>query len=361
MAVRFTPAGQDFRRTASLPSQSLFSACGFCTMNADTNAIAVLFGIESATTNAPVYYSLETQGDGTTLQYLDSAANTVNLGAITVGTPFFWGITKNGTAVRVFFRNLTTNVVTVTTGTGATTAANVIMAIGGSSYAGEDLNGRMSGVKIWDAVLSDAEMANESTCLRPMRSAGLHLFSPMIHSTVADCALDFSGNARDWTITGSPTQEHGQPVPWGSQSPTIGIQTQNLQFRYPDADITARAGAAWEPEGGPGTFFDVLDEPVPNDPDYDACIVPGVHTFEVGTGNASDPASSSGHVVRYRIAADSGDIKVSLKQGANIIATWTHNAVAATLTTYAQTLTANQADAITDYTDLSLSFTVANQ
>jgi hypothetical protein len=53
--------------------------------------------------------------------------------------------------------------------------------------------------------------------LRPIRTADLHLWTPMLASSSAsDAAKDYSGNGRDWTVNGSPTITDGPPVGWGA-------------------------------------------------------------------------------------------------------------------------------------------------
>lgn len=76
--------------------------------------------------------------------------------------------------------------------------------------------------------------------------------------------------------------------------------------------------------------------------------------------------SSSGHVIRARLAKDASggaqiDATVQLRQGyvseaslGTLIATLTQANVTNTFTTYSYTLSAAEADAITDYTSLFL-------
>lgn len=91
------------------------------------------------------------------------------------------------------------------------------------------------------------------------------------------------------------------------------------------------------------------------------------HTYEVALSAVTDPAVSTGHVLRYRTAKSStgGEdaiITVDLMQGATPI---TSGAIflnpladSATQTTYTYTLSGAEADAITDYSALSVRVTV---
>lgn len=125
------------------------------------------------------------------------------------------------------------------------------------------------------------------------------------------------------------------------------------QFARPTSDISL---GGWS-----GPAWSTLDEAVASDADLTTSpVAPASATLEVKLGIVEDPLSSTGHVIRYRLgkSATGGaqiNMDISLVQGTTVIATWSHSNVDA-LTTYSQTLTALQADAITDYSDLRLRF-----
>ena len=126
------------------------------------------------------------------------------------------------------------------------------------------------------------------------------------------------------------------------------------QFARPDVDVT---DGAWLPSTG-ADLYATLDETAPADTDYDYTTTPS--TMEVSLGTLTDPAVSTGHVVRYRIwgalLPKSKTLVVSLRQGATQIAAWTHSGLPAEPTTFERTLSGAEADSITDYTDLRLRF-----
>jgi len=74
--------------------------------------------------------------------------------------------------------------------------------------------------------------------------------------------------------------------------------------------------------------------------------------MELKFGSLTDPSTDSDHYIRYRIK---GTVTIRLMCGASEITNWVHSGVS-TETTFSQTLTAPQAAAITDYTDLRLKF-----
>lgn len=122
------------------------------------------------------------------------------------------------------------------------------------------------------------------------------------------------------------------------------------QYARPTSDISS---GTWTASSG-SDLYAMLDESAPDDGDY--IVTTGASTCEVALGTLSDPGSSAGHVVRYRISSASGGITVRLRQGTTTIATWTHASAPSSLTTYEQTLTGGEADSITDYSALRLQF-----
>ena len=361
MAVRFVTADGDlYLRTTSLPNADSFSACGFSVVNNFSN-FAVQFELQSTT--GPRWHALESSDSaGTNLfEYNDDSGTPthVTIGTMTTGTPFFWGVTKNGSTVHCFYRNLTTNVVTQTNTTGGTGMTPSSIDLGGSNgYTSETIDGRISGVRVWAAVLSDAEMIQEAFTLRPRRLANLHGWWPMLAAVESDCRIDWSGNGRTWSVTNTPAQEQGAPIPWGAgprlQGIGIGV---TLVHVAPNDDISV---GTWTPSTG-GTLFGTIDETVAADGDYDVNVNSAGGVFEVALTGLRDPTASTNHSVSYRISGESGSLVVSLRQGTDTeIASWTHDApLPASPTTYVQTLTGGQADSITDYADLRLRFQAA--
>ena len=118
----------------------------------------------------------------------------------------------------------------------------------------------------------------------------------------------------------------------------------------PNADTTA---GGWLPSTGT-SLFAMIDEVVADDTDY--IYATTATTCTLALSGVVDPLTSSGQVVEYRAwsPTGTGGVTMRLKQGAVVIASWTH--AAGTLptvpTAYQQVLTAAECDAITDYTNL---------
>jgi len=135
---------------------------------------------------------------------------------------------------------------------------------------------------------------------------------------------------------------------------SLGAQVQTA---YPTSDVVQ---GLWLPSsaGSPTELYAMLDEVSADDADY---IYTGdATTARVALNSVTDPSTSSGHVVHYRCRVYAGTLYVRLKQGTTTIATWSHTSSdAGSMTTFAQTLSAGEADSITDYAQLRIEFEAA--
>jgi len=121
-----------------------------------------------------------------------------------------------------------------------------------------------------------------------------------------------------------------------------------VQLIRPTSDISS---GAWTPSTG-SDLFSMLDETVADDNDY--IVTTSTSTAEVGLSSASDPAVSTGHIIRYR-AKGTGTLTVKLMQGATTIATHVPT-LTTSFQTFTFTLSGAEADSITDYSNLRLQF-----
>lgn len=143
------------------------------------------------------------------------------------------------------------------------------------------------------------------------------------------------------------------------------------QVARPEADILEDNWA--EDDGGTTDIFDQIDEAVADDNDYiQSQLVPTNDVYVCRLSDLVDPLQSTGHILRYRYRKDAAggaqiNLTVELRQGyvnegtpGTLIASATHNNIAETITAGSITLSAGEADTITDYTNLFVRF-VANQ
>jgi len=128
------------------------------------------------------------------------------------------------------------------------------------------------------------------------------------------------------------------------------------QYARPDDDISG----SWDSTTG-ANYFDQLNEVSVNDSTY--IQEDDGSTLVMGMSDVTDPAVSTGHILRvhcYRSSNKANTFTVRLLQGAST-EIWTNSG--ATVTSgapsqdYGATLSAGEADSITDYTDLRLEVT----
>jgi len=136
----------------------------------------------------------------------------------------------------------------------------------------------------------------------------------------------------------------------------------------PDSDINS---GNWEDQTGgdnDGLQYDEINEVQRDDQDFTSSSrMNGGNPndqLDVSLSDIPDPEISTDHTVYYTYKKDQNkgvtlDLTVSLIEGSTTIASWTHTGVGRNWTSATQTLTTIEADSISNYSDLSLSFTVS--
>lgn len=132
------------------------------------------------------------------------------------------------------------------------------------------------------------------------------------------------------------------------------------QFARPDSTV---AFNSWVNDQGTTNLHGAIDEATASDADYILGDNNTNDSCDVGLSDVADPNSSTGHVVRYRYSksgagGNTRNLVVLLWQAsaATPIASQVHNDIGDAWTAGSFTLSAAEADAITDYTDLKLRF-----
>ncbi len=233
------------------------------------------------------------------------------------------------------------------TGSVVATAGNDII-IGDRATLNRTANGTIAFVARWNRVLHVDELR------RAQRFGPLSVRAGLLMCWAN--GRDYGPNRlRPKSITAIAQGRRPQRRVLGFTGRTVFFaSTVPPQLLAPASDISA---GAWLPSTGTDLFA-MIDESSASDADYD--YTDSLSTMEVKFAAGSDPSSSGGHVLRYRLRGDgTTDAVVTLKQGTTTIATWTETNVPTSATTFEHTLSGAEADSITDYTNLRLSVQAA--
>lgn len=93
------------------------------------------------------------------------------------------------------------------------------------SFSADFINGRIAALKIWSAVLSQAELENELNYFMPLRTANIFSITPFFD--VDTDTIDWSGNGNLWTRNGVITYEDSPPIKWSIQHLTLAKISSN--------------------------------------------------------------------------------------------------------------------------------------
>lgn len=142
---------------------------------ADRNTFSAFFTLEQPAGHSVEYNELITAGDGTTLVLWDHRDQVaVTLGSMTVGTWYFAAVAigANGAATTWFAPAGGT--LARATGSVAIVDHVEMSYLGASNFAAtEFIDGSMAMARLWNGVLSDAEIAAEFASASPARTSGL--------------------------------------------------------------------------------------------------------------------------------------------------------------------------------------------
>jgi hypothetical protein len=237
-SVRFDAVGDELVRTTNLPPVTSFTMMGWFKLAASTGGYSTLLGLGPLSGNN-AYLAL-TAGTSLGVWTGSGYASGPNL---TIGTWYHIALTVSGTGpgqVQLYLNG----VPTITLDGNAAVSSQRLSIANDSAH--DWTNGSAAAVKIYDAVLTQAEIAAEMAQLAPVRTAGLN--SSYDLQNAATAANDSSGNGRSMTVSGTLTTDSvGPPLPSASALTTHMNQplSGTLQASDPDGDPLAfSAGTA---------------------------------------------------------------------------------------------------------------------
>jgi Concanavalin A-like lectin/glucanases superfamily len=198
MAIRFDNSADALSRTTGVPLPTAFTIMGWCRTVTNTGgAFQTIFDMDGGGLDLQFYINSSNQ-----LFVWNSGSSAGSATVLSTGTWYHLAWTDDG----FYINGVLDHAVTAVTGANPAT-----FRLGHSRFGGENWNGRMQAVKVWDATLSAAEIQQEMRQHLPVRVANLNAFYPFLSST--DVA-DYSGNAQTLTVGGTLTTEDGPPVAW---------------------------------------------------------------------------------------------------------------------------------------------------
>lgn len=128
---------------------------------------------------------------------------------------------------------------------------------------------------------------------------------------------------------------------------------------FPEADSVL---GDWRDENeGAVDIYQSIDEDPFDDADYvQSEWGPDQETYITKMERMSEPDDDTNHIIEYRYGKENDltrmDLVVRLKQGATVIAGWSHDDISTTIVAARQILSEGEALQITDYKDLYLEF-----
>lgn len=210
-AIRINASGDYLLRTSGLPAFNAFTICGWAKHRSDQSGnYAMLASIESGTSSAANTIVMGWFPDATNqIAGYTGGGVTPAIGNPAVDAWFFFAMTIAGAGaneLKFYFGDLAGTALNVHTTTASASFTPGAIFVGNDSYA-EWSDTSFRNIKIYDAVLSAAELELERWSSDPQRTSNLHLWTPLIGDT-----LDDSGNSKDWTEGGTIGIESGQPI-----------------------------------------------------------------------------------------------------------------------------------------------------
>lgn len=159
-------------------------------------------------------------------------------------------VTKQGTTAARYYLN---GVYQSQRTTGLSNNDAAAASIGAWNGSSDWLYASFSTLKVWDAVLTDAEIANESKVRRPLRATDLRAWYPFVQSDTAGLLKDWGGGNRDLTLTGTlvnPPDREDPPIGYGAQPLSVLPVTTTTSKVFADAGARTRSGQTVTITGG---------------------------------------------------------------------------------------------------------------
>jgi Concanavalin A-like lectin/glucanases superfamily len=228
--VRFDAEADQLTITATLATACAnLSCCCWVKRRVDKNAFSTALYLIGSTTPLEIFLETETGGDVMHAFELPATESDITGPTLTLDTWFFIGYIRTNTSRSLFYGTEAGGTLTKTTNsdtrtvTGALTGASI-----GQDPFTEGFNGDIVWVRLWDAVISDADMDAEWRSATLVRTANRRAEWRL--TSAATATTDSSGNGFTLTVGGTladgttnPTPPAVSTVPPGL-GPDLGMQ-----------------------------------------------------------------------------------------------------------------------------------------
>lgn len=232
MSIRFTGDKTAARRITNLPTaHNAFTICGFAKLLvAGTAREATILYTQNASSSSAQTASLAT-GAGTSLRAGDNYGGTFSSGVATVtaggasGANWFFfamvGLGSGANGMRVYHGAVSgTPTYVAHTNTGGTEGFEAIQ-LGDLPYGTDGwFDGLIAHLKVYDRVLSDADLLAEAGRGDPASSTNLISYHSFSNATLATALLPDTGSGAFYAFTSNPTTSTDMPV-FSTTGPTL--------------------------------------------------------------------------------------------------------------------------------------------
>lgn len=212
-----TGTGLLLSRTTSLPSATSFTITAWARITSFATDTGIFGlgdnGTGTAWKNACIgkpswdnYFYVTSDGGAASITGLTPATNTWYFFALSVAA-------SGASNLKGYIGSASSGNLATVSGT-ADSFTPTGMVVGKDLYWNVVFPGQVAAIKIWNAALTAEELEKERFFYSPIRTANLHLWCPCVDSAIANNIVDLSGNAKNFTQTGTPSVADGPPISW---------------------------------------------------------------------------------------------------------------------------------------------------
>jgi concanavalin A-like lectin/glucanase superfamily protein/Big-like domain-containing protein len=232
-AVRFDASTDELVRTTNLPPVTSFTMMGWFRLASDSQSYMAFLGLGHPT-SSNAYLLMMCCGNGWRQLMVWTGAQFVQGPTLALNTWYHLALTVAGSGPGQVKAYLNGVLVMTLDGNPAVTADR--FSIGNDSHH-DWFDGSAAAIKVYDTVLTAAEIAAEMAVVTPVRTAGLNGWYPL--QSAATAASDGSGNGQTLTVSGRlATDAAGPPLP--VFTPLVTLQNTPIsgivQASDPDGD-----------------------------------------------------------------------------------------------------------------------------